>query len=104
MQYYNSTCNVLLANFLKLCKYEFDLRKCVHVLYECRRFLMHSYAFIFFVLEDNMVYLIETNLDDLEANSDKLSVYLEEYLKRTCDDQRFKDEADMRVKIIDCAV
>lgn len=69
---------------------------------------MYSYAFIFYVEEDNQVYIIETNLDDLEAKTDTLSVHLEQYFKRTPDefynfdeDETLETDAEIRVKIVD---
>lgn len=96
---------------------KYNLNKGVDVLFQCRRFLMYSYAFIFYVEEDNRVYIIETNLDDLEAQTDKLSVYLEKYFARTDDEdsletaaesleteaELLETEAEIRAKIGHCA-
>lgn len=83
-------------------EYKWDLNAGVDVLYDCRRFLMYSYAFIYYLEEDNNVYIFETNLDDVEAKTDKLSVAMEEYMQsREADEDFWKNEAELRGKIVD---
>ncbi|CAP37335.1 Protein CBR-ARI-1 [Caenorhabditis briggsae] len=53
------------------------LRKAVDVLSECRRTLMFTYAFAFYLQRDNNSIIFETNQKDLEMETEQLSGFLE---------------------------
>ena len=53
------------------------LRKAVDVLSECRRTLMFTYAFAFYLKRDNNAIIFETNQKDLEMETEQLSGFLE---------------------------
>lgn len=66
---------------------------------------MYSHAFIFYLEEDNGVYIFETNLDDFEANTDKLSVNLEKYVLHPQTKEEFLSiESEVHNKIINFTV
>uniref|UniRef100_A0A158R583 RBR-type E3 ubiquitin transferase n=1 Tax=Syphacia muris TaxID=451379 RepID=A0A158R583_9BILA len=53
------------------------LRKAVDVLSECRRTLMYTYAFAFYLQKDNQSEIFEDNQRDLEHATEQLSEFLE---------------------------
>ncbi|VDK67073.1 unnamed protein product [Onchocerca ochengi] len=53
------------------------LRKAVDVLSECRRTLMYTYAFAFYLQKDNQSVIFEENQRDLEHATEQLSEFLE---------------------------
>lgn len=53
------------------------LRKAVDVLSDCRRTLMNTYAFAFFLQNDNNSLIFNENQKDLEMATEQLSGYLE---------------------------
>uniref|UniRef100_A0A1I7U960 RBR-type E3 ubiquitin transferase n=1 Tax=Caenorhabditis tropicalis TaxID=1561998 RepID=A0A1I7U960_9PELO len=53
------------------------LQKAFEVLSECRRTLMYTYAFAFFLKRDNNVMIFEANQADLERSTEQLSGLLE---------------------------
>ncbi|VDM38487.1 unnamed protein product [Toxocara canis] len=53
------------------------LRKAVDVLSECRRTLMYTYAFAFYLQKDNQSVIFEDNQRDLELATEQLSEFLE---------------------------
>lgn len=53
------------------------LRKAVDVLSECRRTLMFTYAFAFYLKRDNNAIIFESNQKDLEMETEQLSGFLE---------------------------
>lgn len=57
------------------------LRKAVDVLSECRRTLMYSYAFAFYLQKNNQCVIFEDNQRDLEHATEQLSEFLERDLK-----------------------
>lgn len=63
---------------------------------------MYSYAFIYYLKENNGVYILEHALDDLEVKIDKLSVKLEDYVRCKESDDDFKSkEGEIRNVIVD---
>ncbi|CAD6184555.1 unnamed protein product [Caenorhabditis auriculariae] len=57
------------------------LRKAVDVLSECRRTLMYTYAFAYYLQKDNNSIIFEENQKDLEMETEKLSGFLEHELE-----------------------
>ncbi|CAI4223155.1 unnamed protein product [Auanema sp. JU1783] len=53
------------------------LRKAVDVLSECRRTLMYTYAFAYYLQHDNQSIIFEDNQKDLEIATEQLSEFLE---------------------------
>ncbi|CAK5019642.1 unnamed protein product [Meloidogyne enterolobii] len=53
------------------------LQKAVEVLVECRRTLMYTYVFAFYLKQNNITKLFEDNQSDLELATEQLSEYLE---------------------------
>ncbi|VDK61019.1 unnamed protein product [Gongylonema pulchrum] len=53
------------------------LRKAVDVLSECRRTLMYTYAFAFYLEKNNQSVIFEDNQRDLEHATEQLSEFLE---------------------------
>uniref|UniRef100_A0A1I7S7D3 RBR-type E3 ubiquitin transferase n=1 Tax=Bursaphelenchus xylophilus TaxID=6326 RepID=A0A1I7S7D3_BURXY len=58
------------------------LKKAVDVLSECRRTLMYTYAFAFYLKQDNMTNIFEGNQQDLELATEQLSEFLERDLEK----------------------
>uniref|UniRef100_A0A183BVU2 NADH dehydrogenase [ubiquinone] 1 beta subcomplex subunit 6 n=1 Tax=Globodera pallida TaxID=36090 RepID=A0A183BVU2_GLOPA len=56
------------------------LQKAVEVLIECRRTLMYTYVFAFYLVQNNITKLFEDNQSDLELATEQLSEYLEREL------------------------
>lgn len=50
---------------------------------------MYSYAFIYYLKENNSVYMLECKLNDFEARVDKLSEALESYIRIKENDDDF---------------
>lgn len=59
------------------------LKRAVDVLSECRRTLMYTYAFAYYLKRDNNSIIFEDNQKDLEMETEKLS----EFLERDLDNQ-----------------
>ncbi|CAJ0578310.1 unnamed protein product, partial [Mesorhabditis spiculigera] len=59
------------------------LRQAVDALTECRRTLMYTYAFAFYLVRDNQAAIFEDNQKDLEMATEELSGYLEGELQST---------------------
>ncbi|PAV60012.1 hypothetical protein WR25_18057 isoform B [Diploscapter pachys] len=57
------------------------LRKAVDVLSECRRTLMYTYAFAYYLKKDNQSMIFEDNQKDLEMATEQLSEFLERDLE-----------------------
>ncbi|VDO05347.1 unnamed protein product [Haemonchus placei] len=57
------------------------LRKAVDVLSECRRTLMYTYAFAYYLKRDNNAEIFEGNQRDLEMATEQLSQFLERDLE-----------------------
>ncbi|VDP04450.1 unnamed protein product [Heligmosomoides polygyrus] len=57
------------------------LRKAVDVLSECRRTLMYTYAFAYYLKRDNHAEIFEGNQRDLEMATEQLSHFLERDLE-----------------------
>ncbi|CAB3407100.1 unnamed protein product [Caenorhabditis bovis] len=57
------------------------LKKAVDVLSECRRTLMFTYAFAYYLKKDNNSEIFEDNQKDLEMETEKLSEFLERDLE-----------------------
>lgn len=57
------------------------LRKAVDVLSECRRTLMYTYAFAFYLVRNNIAHIFEDNQQDLEHATEELSGFLERDLE-----------------------
>ncbi|VDL86261.1 unnamed protein product [Nippostrongylus brasiliensis] len=57
------------------------LRKAVDVLSECRRTLMYTYAFAYYLRRDNHAEIFEGNQRDLEMATEQLSHFLERDLE-----------------------
>uniref|UniRef100_A0A1I7Y736 RBR-type E3 ubiquitin transferase n=1 Tax=Steinernema glaseri TaxID=37863 RepID=A0A1I7Y736_9BILA len=57
------------------------LRKAVDVLGECRRTLMYTYAFAYYLERDNQTVIFEDNQRDLEHATEQLSEFLERDLE-----------------------
>lgn len=73
-------------------------------MYECRRFLMYSYAFVYYLKENNQVYILESNLDLIEAKIDRVSVMFEEYIRLKENSAEFAEkEPPLRISILDTA-
>ncbi|XP_040566937.1 E3 ubiquitin-protein ligase arih1 [Lepeophtheirus salmonis] len=53
------------------------LRKAVDILCECRRTLMYTYVFAFYLKKNNQSEIFEDNQKDLEKSTEDLSEYLE---------------------------
>ncbi len=81
------------------------LKAALEKILQCRRFLMYSYAFVYYLKENNQVYILESNLDNIEAKVDKTSVALEDYirLKENDDDNFLTKEGPIRDTIINDA-
>ncbi|VDK48649.1 unnamed protein product [Anisakis simplex] len=58
------------------------LKKAVDVLSECRRTLMYTYAFAFYLQKDNQSVIFEDNQRDLELATEQLSEFLERDLNQ----------------------
>ncbi|KAF7640124.1 RBR-type E3 ubiquitin transferase [Meloidogyne graminicola] len=61
------------------------LQKAVEVLIECRRTLMYTYVFAFYLKQNNLTKLFEDNQSDLELATEQLSEYLEHDLPADTD-------------------
>lgn len=57
------------------------LKKAVDVLSECRRTLMYTYVFAFYLEQNNMTKIFEDNQQDLELATEQLSEFLERDLE-----------------------
>lgn len=57
------------------------LKKAVDVLSECRRTLMYTYVFAFYLQQNNMTKIFEDNQQDLELATEQLSEFLERDLE-----------------------
>lgn len=57
------------------------LRKAVDILSECRRTLMYTYAFAFYLKKDNNSIIFESNQANLEMETEQLSGFLERDLE-----------------------
>lgn len=57
------------------------LKKAVDVLNECRRTLMYTYVFAFYLRSSNMSEIFEVNQSDLELATEQLSEFLEKDLE-----------------------
>lgn len=57
------------------------LKKAVDVLNECRRTLMYTYAFAFYLEKSNQTTIFENNQRDLELATEHLSELLEKDLE-----------------------
>jgi len=53
------------------------LKKAVDILCECRRTLMYTYVFAYYLSKNNQSEIFEENQKDLEQSTEKLSEYLE---------------------------
>jgi ariadne-1 len=53
------------------------LKNAVDVLSECRRTLMYTYAFAFYLAQNNVTKIFEDNQQDLELSTEQLSEFLE---------------------------
>ncbi len=53
------------------------LRKAVDILCECRRTLMYTYVFAYYLRKNNQCEIFEDNQKDLETATETLSEYLE---------------------------
>lgn len=71
------------------------LRKAVDVLSECRRTLMYTYAFAFYLQKDNQSVIFEENQRDLEHATEQLS----EFLERDLDHENL---VSLKQKVIFC--
>ncbi|KAG4077067.1 hypothetical protein HA402_016054 [Bradysia odoriphaga] len=60
-------------------EHRISLKAALNHIFECRRFLMNSYAFVYYLKENNDVYILETNLDFMEGAVDAVSVLLRDY-------------------------
>ncbi|CAD5206662.1 unnamed protein product [Bursaphelenchus okinawaensis] len=58
------------------------LKKAVDVLSECRRTLMYTYAFAFYLKQNNITTIFEGNQQDLELSTEQLSEFLERDLEK----------------------
>lgn len=70
------------------------LKKAVDVLSECRRTLMFTYAFAFYLKQDNTTKIFEGNQQDLELSTEQLSEFLERDLEN-------QDLVDLKQKVQD---
>ena len=78
----------------------FDLRfmdEALETLKRCRRTLMHTYAFGFFLDTNNQQIIFEENQLDLETATEKLSDYLENSLEIT------EDPTEVKIRTVDDA-
>lgn len=83
-------------------EHRFQLKKALDVIIESRNFIMYSYALIYYLKENNGVYILEHALDDLEVKIDKLSVKLEDYVRAKENAVDFESkEGDIRKYIVD---
>lgn len=57
------------------------LQKAVDILSQCRRTLMYTYAFAFYLQKDNQSMIFEDNQRDLEHATEQLSEFLERDLE-----------------------
>ncbi|KAH7730986.1 ubiquitin-conjugating enzyme E2-binding protein 1 [Aphelenchoides avenae] len=57
------------------------LKKAVDVLSDCRRTLMYTYAFAFYLVRNNVAHIFEDNQQDLEHATEELSGFLERDLE-----------------------
>lgn len=57
------------------------LKKAVDVLNECRRTLMYTYVFAFYLNSSNLSEIFEGNQSDLELATEQLSEFLEKDLE-----------------------
>lgn len=65
---------------------------------------MYSYAFVFYLKEDNGVYLFENTLDYIESKADMASVAMENYIRLKEENELFAiKEKDIRFSILDGA-
>lgn len=65
---------------------------------------MYSYAFVYYLRECNQVCIFEIALEDIEANTDRVSVLLENYIRKKENEDNFsQEELPMRRSIIDGA-
>lgn len=65
---------------------------------------MYSYAFVYYLKENNDVYILESNLDIAEARVDEVSVLLENYIRFKENHEDFDiKEAPFRFDIVDRA-
>jgi len=53
------------------------LRKAVDILCQCRRTLMYTYAFAYYLKKNNQTIIFETNQQDLQLATEQLSEFLE---------------------------
>jgi len=58
------------------------LRKAVDVLCQCRRTLMYTYVFAYYLVKNNQTIIFEDNQQDLEISTEQLSEFLERDLDR----------------------
>lgn len=73
------------------------LRKAVDVLSECRRTLMYTYAFAFYLQKDNQSVIFEDNQRDLEHATEQLS----EFLERDLDHENHENLVSLKQKVQD---
>ncbi|XP_037045841.1 E3 ubiquitin-protein ligase arih1-like isoform X2 [Bradysia coprophila] len=82
-------------------EHRLSLKAALNHIFECRRFLMYSYAYVYYLKESNEVYILETNLDFIEGAVDAVSVLLENYIRLKENDVNFlSKEAPFRTEII----
>ncbi|KAG4079792.1 hypothetical protein HA402_014923 [Bradysia odoriphaga] len=85
-------------------EHSISLKAALNHIFECRRFLMYSYAFVYYLNESNEVYILEINFDYIEGAVDAVSVLLEDYIRLKEKDADFLNkEAPFRTEIIDKA-
>lgn len=65
---------------------------------------MYSYAFVYYLKENNEVHILETNLDIIEGRLDEVAVTLENYIRLKESGEDFESkEAPIRFDIVDKA-
>lgn len=80
------------------------LKQSLTHIFRCRRFLMYSYAFVFYLKENNQVHILESALDNIEAKTDRVSVLLENYIdSKDNEDDFLAQEATIRCNVVDGA-
>ena len=71
------------------------LQKAVDILFECRRTLMYTYVFAYYLKKNNQVEIFEVNQKDLDGATECLSEYMEREI------WTFTNLVELKIKVQD---